>query len=139
MELVKSLDPLLNNACFTGNEAPNRPNPSIIGSVREHPFLASAMELIDQRYLRKKPYLIAPEVAMTVLEDKNIAQSVTIYPSCYFYPYNPYDKTRSADQLMYSDIKEDTYAIHHWGKSWNQSLFERVIKKMGKIIQRKDG
>ncbi|WP_234704025.1 hypothetical protein, partial [Aeromonas caviae] len=58
-----------------------------------------------------------------------------IYSEEYFYPYNPYRKD-SLEQLMYMDIKENTYLIHHWGKSWKFSVLERLIKKINKLFKK---
>lgn len=57
-------------------------------------------------------------------------ERVFVCPPDYFYPYNPYDPSRPLNNFMYSDITENTYGVHHWGKCWKQSFLKRAIKKL---------
>ncbi len=59
---------------------------------------------------------------------------VRVLPPNYFYPYNPYDRESATKELMFQDITPDTFAIHHWGKSWRQNIFSRIIKKVEKKL-----
>ncbi len=59
------------------------------------------------------------------------AGSIAVLSEEHFYPYNPYDASRPVKELMFSSITQDTFAIHHWGKSWRQSLVSRILKKLG--------
>jgi len=91
------------------------------------------MDIIDLRYSERRPYLIAPEVAMQALAQYR-GSDVRVLPSRYFYPYNPYDKLALTKELMYQDITAETYAVHHWGKSWRQGVLPRVFKKLEKML-----
>ncbi|SDU08346.1 glycosyltransferase [Halopseudomonas salegens] len=130
MEVIKPLTPLLDSFCFLGEESNGRPNTAIFGATTKHLFTTECMKIIDHRFKTNMPYLIAPEVAIQAImnmDDTNIK----VLPSEYFYPYNPYDIERETKNLMYADITHNTYAIHHWGKSWEMSLYER-IKRIAK-------
>lgn len=135
MEIIKDISPLLNNHCFMGYEARNRPTSGVIGSTPKHSFPERCMDIVNTRHKDNKAYLIAPEVVILALSTQPSHEHTTIYDENYFYPYNPYDTYRKCSTLMFSDITEKTYAIHHWGKSWNQSIIERAIKKIEKIIR----
>ncbi|MGH8052667.1 MAG: glycosyltransferase family 32 protein [Stenotrophomonas sp.] len=130
IEVVKSFDPLLDNACFLGREAPGRPTTGVIGSVPGHWFPRACMNYIDDRFSARKSYLIAPEVAMACIAAGD-PDTISVLSEEHFYPYNPYDASRPVKELMLSSITRDTYAIHHWGKSWRQSLVSRALKKLG--------
>jgi len=125
IELVKNLDPLLNNKFFSGSENRDNKNVSagVLGSVEKHEYLECVLAYYD----KLKSYETSPFVLTTVYNNK-LFESVTIYESQYFYPYNPFDSDQNVKQLFYSDIKEDTFAIHHWNFSWKPSLSERIIK-----------
>lgn len=77
-------------------------------------------------------YENVPSVLTKILE--NISEKFIIYPSYYFYPYNPYDTSQLVKQLMYCQIKKNTYAIHHWEKSWNLNLFDKLKRKILTLI-----
>ncbi|MET4614919.1 mannosyltransferase OCH1-like enzyme [Stenotrophomonas sp. 2619] len=130
IEVVKSFDPLLAHDCFLGLEAPGRPTTGVIGSVPGHWLPRECMRVIDERFAARKPYLIAPEVAMASVAAGD-PSTVAILSEEHFYPYNPYDDSRPVRELMFSSITENTYAIHHWGKSWRQSFVSRALKKLG--------
>ena len=134
IEAVKSFDPLLENRCFLGYEANGRPNTGVMGSLPKHPFLAECMQVLEDRHIRNISYLIAPEVAKLVLSKSSKMQDVIIYPPEYFYPYNPYDPAKNSEQLMFADITEKTYGIHHWGKSWKLGPLERLERFVRRAI-----
>lgn len=128
MEVVKSLEPLLDNPCFLGYEDKDRLNTAVVGGIAGHHFFNNAIELIEQRHNDNKPFLIAPEVANACVE-KN-AEGINRLPWHYFYPYNPYAKSHDRKQLMYSYIEENTYLIHHWGKGWEMGIKEKIMRKL---------
>ena len=130
VEAVKPFDPLLEEGgCFLGYEAHGRLTSGVMGAVRGHPFLASCMALMDERHRSRKPYLIAPEV-ISAVASRYTSSDLRKLPPSYFYPYNPYDHSRSTSVLMFADITNETFAIHHWGKGWTQGLLQRVLKKL---------
>jgi len=129
MELVRDPTPLLFDACFLGMEAAGRPTTGIFGAESGHAFPQTCMDMIDARFASGKPYLIAPEVAIACLAKPGM-ESVRIYSQEYFYPYNPYDPDRPGQVLMYSDITDRTYAIHHWAKGWKHSPMTKIMRKL---------
>ncbi|WP_318652498.1 glycosyltransferase family 32 protein [Pseudomonas sp. PDM19] len=137
MEIIKDISPLLNNDCFLGYESKDRPTSGIIGCIQGHSLPKACMEIIDDRFKRRMPYLIAPEVVIQALSGNTESERICIYEEEYFYPYNPYDQNRKNESLMYADITENTYAIHHWGKSWSQSLRTRALKKTMDLLRKK--
>jgi len=78
--------------------------------------------------------MIAPEVATSAL--RGFEGEVSVLPPEYFYPYNPYDPSRLTKDFMYQDVTDTTYAVHHWGKSWRQGIFERALKKLYRMVRR---
>lgn len=131
VEVVRRFDPLLaSGGCFLGYEAPGRATTGVIGAEAGHMFLRACIDLMERRFSGGQPYLIAPEVASAVARSMASDPSLRILEPEVFYPYNPYDTTRHVDTLMYSDVTERTFAIHHWGKSWKQGLFERLLKRI---------
>ncbi len=130
IEVIKSFDPLLDNQCFLGLESPGRPNTSVLGAVPGHWFPKECMRLMDARFAARKTYLIAPEVA-TACVGLGDSSTLSVLAEDHFYPYNPYDATRPIKELMFASVTSNTYAIHHWGKAWSQSLLSRVLKRLG--------
>ncbi|MCB8889477.1 glycosyltransferase family 32 protein [Vreelandella malpeensis] len=128
MEAVKSLEPLLEFDCFLGYEDADRLNTAVVGGVAGHHFFTDAIELIEQRFEQKKPFLIAPEVANACLAKD--ASNIEVMPWSAFYPYNPYAKSHDRKELMFKYIETDTYLIHHWGKGWKMGLFEKIKRKL---------
>lgn len=134
VEVVKSFDALTGLSCFLGYEEENRINTAVIGAEPGHPYLKACMEFMDQRFAARLPYMTAPEVATKVFLEMGSPSSVTTFPEEYFYPYNPYDKRRSTKVLMFSDVTDNTYAIHHWNKSWQMPFAERVVRVVMKVF-----
>lgn len=133
IEVVKSFDQLLDKSCFLGFEAEDRPNTAVLGCERKHPFIRLCIEEMERIFDYGQPYRIAPEIAKTAydkfLNSKN-ETPLYIFKSDYFYPYNPYESSREIHQLMYRDIKECTFAIHHWSKSWSMPFHEKIRRKL---------
>lgn len=130
MELVKSPDDLLHLPCFIGEEKPGRVNSAYLGAEPEHPFVTECLEFMVERFNSSRPYLIAPEVCSQVIGNH---PEVTVFPPEYFYPYNPYNDRADNHQLMFSDITENTYAIHHWAKSWSMPLHQKIFRKISQL------
>lgn len=132
VEVVKNLAPLLNDcSVFMGLEDVNKPNCAVIGATKNNIFLERLIQLI----IKADGLVEIPKLAYEALisvspEFSNVSgykkiKDIIIYPEEYFYPYNPY-KTGSLGQLLYKDITINTYAIHHWAKSWKLSFLERI-------------
>jgi mannosyltransferase OCH1-like enzyme len=120
IEVVKKFDDLLEQGGFLGYESHGRVNNAVAGASPGNYFFKDCMEHILNRFHNDESYEISPVVTTQVLAQKQY--DIQIYPEVYFYPYNPYDEKRDVENLMFSMITSQTYAIHHWAKSWNHSV-----------------
>lgn len=137
MELVKPLDVFLNQKFFSGYEDKDNQVVScgIIGAVARHSILKAMLNYYDEcSYLMTIPFIMT-----TVINNKDIIHDeYKLYNREYFYPYHIIE-SYPITQLMYKDVTEQTYAIHHWKKSWtidSGSLLVRgyryILRKFGK-------
>ncbi len=133
MELIKNLEPLLNNYFFSGSESIDNKciSAGIMGSIEKHEYLKSILSYYNGLNL----YETSPNI-LTAVYEKNKFKNVKIYEYQYFYPYNPFDSEQSVKQLFYSDISECTFAIHHWNFSWKPSIFERFITYSKRFLKK---
>lgn len=118
IEIVKNFDELLLNQCFIGEESPGKYNNAVMGAQKKHVFVLECMDYMEKSFLNGN-ILYSPEVVTSVAS--STTSDVKIYPSKFFYPYNPY-REDSLSQLMYDDITDETFAIHHWSNSWKNSM-----------------
>jgi hypothetical protein len=132
IEVVRPLDPLLSNQQFIGYEEEGRLNSSVCGGMAGGEFFKACLDAMDNHYRHSKLPLLSPELCTQVAKTRSFP-GLTLYPPHVFYPYNPYDKARPIEQLMYADIKPDTYTIHHWAKTWKYSLPERARRLVAKL------
>lgn len=118
MQIIKDITPFLDNEVFFGYENEKYMSAGIIGSVKEHDLFKKMMDFYNEDILKSDLFTI-PKV-MTYIVEKNYAKidrnnyenNIHIYDEQYFYPF-------SFKEDFYIDcIKEDTYGIHWWGKSW---------------------
>lgn len=119
MEVIKSLDPLLENRFFIGKENEKYINAGIIGSEKDHPLLKKLIAAYDTL----QDYETIPKIITPIIEAYP-SKGVVIYEPSYFYPFYPFGENRGLP-LMYSDIKESTYAIHHWEGSWDKDIIHK--------------
>lgn len=133
-EIIRPLDSLLHLSCFLGEEKIGRLNSGILGAEPDHPFLAHCLELMRNRHDSGQPFLIAPEVCTRVYSQ--YPEKVDVLPPEVFYPFNPYNEIPGNAQLMYCDITGNTYAIHHWAKSWRMPLHLRIRRGIGRLLDR---
>jgi mannosyltransferase OCH1-like enzyme len=135
IEVIKSFDDLLVNDCFLGYESKGRLNTGVMGSIPNHWFHRKCMDFMLSNYNSNNPYYIAPEVATKCFYSDSRSIEIKDFAEDYFYPYNPYDASKKTSNLMFSDITENTYAIHHWAKGWNQTLPVKFMKKFKSLIK----
>lgn len=120
MEIIKDFSSLmLGYTCFFGYEVDSlrRPNAGVIGAEIGSTTIESLINAYDLLPLSK--FIVICDVMKHVISNQPELRQ-KIYPEKFFYPYNPYhnDYNKSNRQLMFSDITDDTYAIHHWAHSW---------------------
>ena len=115
-EVLKPFDNLLPGEGFLAYEDQKHINNAIAGSVKGNHFYKACMEYMLERFNNKESYHISPIVTTNVYKAGDY--NIKVYDSQYFYPYNPYDASRPIKKLMVDMLTENTYAIHHWAKSW---------------------
>ena len=118
-EVLKPLDELLDRQGFVAFESGPMITNGAAGSVPGNPFFKACMEYMLDRHNKAMNYQTSPEVTTAVY--RSGSYDIDVFPSEYFYPYNPYDARKPVKVLMVSMITEKTYAIHHWAKSWHGS------------------
>lgn len=128
VEVVRSFDTLLQYRVFMGYEKDHRLTSGVCGAQKGELFIRACMTYMEQRHLKKRPYRIAPEV-ITAVYDRGDFKEVQTLPAKAFYPYNPYDRD-SVGQFLYHDVTPETFAIHHWAKSWKMGWMERFVRKI---------
>lgn len=137
-EVLKDLEPLRQHSVFLGEELPGRITNAICGGEASHAFFDNAIKLMAERHEKKQAILTSPEVCTAVykkMRASNENHGIKIYEPKYFYPYNPFDTDPSKHFLLADYITEKTFAIHHWGHSWKQSLLKRILRKIKIIVQ----
>lgn len=129
MECIKDFTPLLNSP-FLGYEIENRISNGVMGFPPNHDFISHLIQYYDDNI---GVYKAMPRVTTEIINNNNYSD-IIIYDEDYFYPYNPYRKN-SIPQLLYSDITSNTYAIHHWGKSWKISKLNSIKNSLKKLFR----
>jgi len=123
VEVIRPLDPLLKEECFIAFQSEELIdhwlNSAVMGSQPKHPTMKRCLDhLIDtcmkSGTLFPQPLLITQFFQSLGLKEyrQQVIEGVTIFPLEYFYPYSwkeAYDP---------KCIKDNTYCIHHWEKSW---------------------
>lgn len=138
IEIIRDITPLLSvSDVFLGLEDDNKPNCAVIGATSNNIFLKKLIKFIIQADGLTEIPILAYEALLGIserfcnLNRLTIIDGIAVYPEQFFYPYNPYRRD-SLSQLMFSDITEETYAIHHWAKTWKLTIFERIKKRLFK-------
>lgn len=133
MEVIKSLDDLLHNRCFLGYESAQNIGFGIIGAEKKVSWIKDFMEFMAKsRVIKPIPFTFERYVQQKYKHTnyESIFPDTTFYPPSYFYPY-----IKNEICLMYDDIKPNTYAIHHWQKSWEIPKKVRLMNKIYKVIE----
>jgi len=136
VEVLRNMDDLLLNNSFSGFEDYFRVNPgSILGSIKNNPFIYQNMILFDDEIfiqnnnslnLKTGPKRMTELLVKNGLELKDKYQEISglsIYPMEYFCP-----KSWLTKKII---ITKNTYSIHHFEGSWNR---HQTIKKYFNII-----
>jgi hypothetical protein len=141
IELLKPLDPLLEEPAFLGiqtdrppEEEPDWLNGAVIGATEGHALIAALLEGLRTRVDPTRnlgsytgPGLITETVLSRGLAPhprENMLQrhpELTLFPTSWFYPY-PWNGTFAP-----SCITPETVAVHHWEASWGAKLTRRKI------------
>lgn len=146
VEVVRNFSPLLKAGLFMGLESPNKINAAVMGSVPHHPFLECLLDELDQEAEQEgkiRPVPIPLKLTRVFHElyptKADIPPDVHLHPQEYFYPFNPYAHQQALKQLMFADIKESTFAIHHWERSWGSDFLLDSMKQLlyGYVVSNK--
>ena len=134
MEVIKSLDPLLNTELFIGLEDKKHIAAGIIGCTPNNQFIKDCLDAVTLSLTTNT--IPIPQVITKIYDLKKSKYEFEhqIYQKDYFYPYNPY--ASEIKILFFSDITEKTYAIHHWGHSWKMGFFAKILQKIKRTIKR---
>lgn len=133
VELIKSLDDLLQNKCYFGlQQDKNLCNTGIgFGAEKGSPIVKKMMDEYENVEFNPNDML---SVACPTLNTNALLKNgyeptsgifsndeFTVYPTCYFDPYSTQDKTNL--------LCENTYSIHHYNASWCSGL-QRMKRKI---------
>lgn len=123
MQIIKNIDVLLENDFFIGAESPNIISAGIIGVTPKHRIMKKILDFYEER-IWNEPIFTIPDIITKLLKEEyafnfntdiiRVNEKMLVYPARYFYPYH------FTEEFSYELIKEDTYGIHWWGKSWAQ-------------------
>jgi inositol phosphorylceramide mannosyltransferase catalytic subunit len=110
VECLQPIDPLLAGvSMFAAYEVPGRACNAVMGGVADHPALRRLCAWVGDTAGRGH----YPEATATVFLTRVLEpfDDVTLFGPERFYPY-------LWDELPTADVAPETYAIHHWAKSW---------------------
>ena len=123
VELIKSLDDLLENDCFMGMEQVGMVNTGQgFGSIAGHPFIGENKAVYETHNFMTAEGEFRPEICVKIttrllrrygLKNENKVQQLAkavIYPTDYFCPLK-----MGTNRLS---LTENTYSIHHFAASW---------------------
>lgn len=143
VELYRNFtEDILNNASFWGFEEKNFISTSTIGSFKGNNLIKQFLDAYNDKYFLKEDGTLDTLTNVAIVSEilrklgikldgsyQEIEGLAAIYPQEYFSPYDYIN--------CYSKATENTYAIHHYYKSWlpMNVRFKTSIKKFGaKII-----
>lgn len=134
VELVKSLDDLLNNKCYIGMEQVGTVNTGQgFGATAHNSFVKENKEYYEQNEFLNDDGSFKREICVPIttgilikrgLQPKDVIQrlnDVTVYPIEYFCP-----KELGTNKI---NITKNTYSIHHFESSWKSN--NRILRKIG--------
>lgn len=146
LEIIKDITPLLNEDIFFGYEDEKIISFGICGSIPRHKVFKKMLDFYEKEIWTTDLYVIT-EILTKILkkeygENLNFKnENIEIYPREFFYPFGP------NEEYTEKCIKNDTFAIHWWGKSWIEnperyflkykhlSYIERNLRYVGKKIE----
>lgn len=140
VEIIKNLDPLLDNDGFMGFEGGESVSPGLgFGAKKGHPTIKKIMEIYENLEFIKEDgtYDLTPspilntekmkEMGCVINNKEQIVRGIKIYPTEYFCP-----KDYVTGKLK---ITNNTYTIHHYNASWMSKKQKRrylLRKRIGK-------
>jgi len=123
MQLLKPLDPFLNDGAFLGRTKDGYVAAGIIGSTPKHPLIRAVLDFYnaDTQFLTENT---SPKIVTRTLKE-HPEMDVRVYGAEYFYPCDD-GEACSAETLA------DAYATHHWAESWVPfARTRKLARRMG--------
>lgn len=137
-ELIKPLSESLKenfSALITGKETQHGLAAAFIYANEPNlQAISDARYLMTKKYNAEKHFFVINDIFTPLLTSQKY-KDVNILPQNYLYPYNPFDPDRKNLQLMFQDITDETFAIHHYSHSWRMPLLTRIRKKLRLILR----
>lgn len=140
VELVKSLEPLLETHCYMGMEKAGRVNTGLgFGAEKNHPFIFENKRIYEVKNYYDKHGRFVPPICVDVttnlmidygLKRVNTIQEVNgvvLFPIEFFCPQDM--------ETGVVVITSNTYSIHYYSALW-KSDFDMVVYRIGKVIKR---
>ncbi|MEG0180812.1 MAG: glycosyltransferase [Peptostreptococcaceae bacterium] len=140
MQILKDITHLLDSKnVFFGYEDEKHISAGIIGAVKGQKVFKDLLNFYEKDILDTELFTI-PKIITKVIEEKykkidynTYEDKIYVYDKQYFYPFS------YKEEFSYECIKEDTYGIHWWGKSWgkkrNYFLESKHLNGPNKLIK----
>ncbi len=143
IEIIRHLDelPLEEDQGFLGFAQEEFVNNAVLGGVPHLEIYKEMCDLMDEMG-KNVEFNTSPRVTTKILNKYGVGSNglykdvkgIRIFPKHVFYPYNPFDPTRPLDNLFFEDIKEDTFAVHHYMASWTGKSFMKRLQSRLKLM-----
>lgn len=139
LELIRPLDDLLGHReCVMCWESERSIGAAALFCHPGDAVMALSRDLILQNLVAQKRFTTSPLILRHAVGLAGEGRSLVL-PRAAFYPFNPYerDNPRNAGQLMFSDLSDATFGIHHYrlGASWGDGLGRRALNKALKKLR----
>jgi len=120
VEVVKSINGILDNEMFLGWEDHEYINNAVFGSVKGHWFMEKCIDEFNfdgnEAANISSPIFITKMISnaygVKINGELQVFNDLTLYPKEYFYPYNWKEK------FNINCIGENTIMVHRWEKKW---------------------
>lgn len=149
VEVLKSLDPFLRHAAFTGFQSREEIPTGIMGAEAGNPWIAMLLAHYDGRHFLRPDGSMDTTVNIVPITRATLAhsdlrldgtfqvtdQGLAVYPQAFFCPFDYIDYRNSGARRR--AVTADTHAIHHFMGSWNSGgtkLRRRILGLLGPRI-----
>lgn len=118
IEILKDISPLLDIDLFLGYENETTMSFGIVGVIPNHKIFKKIYEFYQNEIWDSKLYIITTIFTDFIVNEYGNEfeeNKIKIYTKEYFYPFN------HDEEFTEECIKENTYTIHWWDKSWKKN------------------
>jgi len=140
MFMLKNIDDLLENSCFTAYEDEKNLSCGAVGAVKDDPFITFCLKYYDKYKDENYKILKTGPAVMTENFEKykemvGNSRFIKIYPKNYFYPFDQYQIKNffikyHKERNLQTNAPLESYGVHMWNYSWGHPL-NKFIKKIG--------